>query len=412
MDFKLGGVDVLRLNTVLSAVNGIDFTAAATGNAPFFSAVGTDTNVDIDLKPKGTGGARFLDKNGNEVLVGADGTASAVNELTVTNAATANAPKLSATGGDTDIGMNIQTKGAGVHQLLDGNGNEVLKTAAGVASAVNEVTITNAATGNSPRIAATGDDAVVDLEITGKAGGGRVIIGDSGATTQEIAIFDDVVSAVNEVTITNAATGVGPSIAATGVNTNIDLNLVPKGSGQIDIGSGGATQAEMEAATATDKIVTPANLADAMTLGTEQATTSGTEFDFTIRAGAKRVSVFINQASLTSTALIGAQLGDAGGIEATGYVGTTSVNGVGHTAWSTFAPISRISAAANTWITKMVWTLGDDNNTWFTCGVSSLSGGAVDTHQYVGLKSLSGELTTLRVMGGTFDAGAVNVLEE
>lgn len=40
-------------------------------------------------------------------------------------------------------------------------------------------------------------------------------------------------SAVNEVTIANAATGTGPTISATGDDTNIDLNLAAKGTGQV-----------------------------------------------------------------------------------------------------------------------------------------------------------------------------------
>lgn len=99
------------------------------------------------------------------------GVASAVNEITVTNAATGNNPKLSATGGDTNIGLNYQTKGTGIHQLLDGSGNEVLKTAAGTASAVNEVEVTNAATGNAPQIAATGGDTNIPLKLSGKGTG-------------------------------------------------------------------------------------------------------------------------------------------------------------------------------------------------------------------------------------------------
>lgn len=40
-------------------------------------------------------------------------------------------------------------------------------------------------------------------------------------------------SAVNEVTIANAATGTGPTISATGGDNNVDLNLTAKGTGQI-----------------------------------------------------------------------------------------------------------------------------------------------------------------------------------
>jgi len=69
-----------------------------------------------------------LDANGNNILIDNGNfigdengleqvkfatTASAVNELTVTNAATGNAPNLSATGGDTNVDLNLTPKGIG-----------------------------------------------------------------------------------------------------------------------------------------------------------------------------------------------------------------------------------------------------------------------------------------------------------
>lgn len=55
IDFRLGGLDVHTMKTVASAVNGLDFIGSATGNAVDISAVGTDTNIDINLTPKGNG---------------------------------------------------------------------------------------------------------------------------------------------------------------------------------------------------------------------------------------------------------------------------------------------------------------------------------------------------------------------
>ena len=67
---------------------------------------------DIDLAD--TKGIR--DGNNNEVLkIGQTG--SAVNEVTVTNAATTNGPTISATGDDTDIDINITPKGTGTIKL-------------------------------------------------------------------------------------------------------------------------------------------------------------------------------------------------------------------------------------------------------------------------------------------------------
>jgi hypothetical protein len=86
----------------------------------------TNTNGNIELTPNGAGrvttsalsatSPRVItainDTNGNE-LFGVTATGSAVNEFTVANAATGNAPTLSATGGDTNIGMALTPKGTG-----------------------------------------------------------------------------------------------------------------------------------------------------------------------------------------------------------------------------------------------------------------------------------------------------------
>ena len=64
--------------------------------------------------------AHFIgDENGNEQII-FQTTSSAVNQFDVTNAATGNAPELSATGDDTNISLKITPKGSG-QVLLDGN---------------------------------------------------------------------------------------------------------------------------------------------------------------------------------------------------------------------------------------------------------------------------------------------------
>jgi hypothetical protein len=55
------------------------------------------------------------DVNGNELLR-VSATAAAVNEVTLTNAAAGGAPSLSATGGDTNISLNLVAKGTGTVQ--------------------------------------------------------------------------------------------------------------------------------------------------------------------------------------------------------------------------------------------------------------------------------------------------------
>ena len=55
--------------------------------------------------------AQINDANGNEELI-FTATASAVNEITLANAATGNSPIISATGGDTNVGITLTPKGS------------------------------------------------------------------------------------------------------------------------------------------------------------------------------------------------------------------------------------------------------------------------------------------------------------
>ena len=56
-------------------------------------------------------GTSILDTNGNELAL-LTATASAVNEITLANAATGNNPVISATGGDTNVGITLTPKGS------------------------------------------------------------------------------------------------------------------------------------------------------------------------------------------------------------------------------------------------------------------------------------------------------------
>jgi hypothetical protein len=63
-------------------------------------------------------------------------------------------------------------------------------------------------------------------------------IGDENGLEQ--IIFQTTASAVNELEVTNAATGNPPILGASG-ETNVDLHLKPKGSGEVVIGTGAAS---------------------------------------------------------------------------------------------------------------------------------------------------------------------------
>jgi hypothetical protein len=79
-----------------------------------FAAAGTGTSVGLNIgsgkKLKLVGDV--IDTNGNELLK-VTATASAVNEVTLANAATGSAPTMTASGDDTNIGFKLVAKGTG-----------------------------------------------------------------------------------------------------------------------------------------------------------------------------------------------------------------------------------------------------------------------------------------------------------
>lgn len=91
-----------KINTDLDSVDAV-FAAAGTG-----TSVGLNIGSGKKLKLVGD----VIDTNGNELLK-VTATASAVNELTLANAATGNAPTMTASGDDTNIGFKLVAKGTG-----------------------------------------------------------------------------------------------------------------------------------------------------------------------------------------------------------------------------------------------------------------------------------------------------------
>lgn len=150
--------------------------------------------------------------------------------------------------------------------------------------------------------------------------------------------------------------------------------------------------------------------------GTEQATTSGTSKDFTIPAGAKRVTLTLVGVSTNGTAAVLVQLGDSGGVETTGYVtsGGSLASGpsvsIGNRTDGWADETGNAAAVRHGSITLTLQDPAD--NTWagFLCWGRS---DAAILHMSSGTKSLSGVLTTVRLTTGNgtdaFDAGVANV---
>jgi hypothetical protein len=122
-------------------------------------------------------GTSILDTNGNELIL-LTATGSAVNEITLANAATGSSPILSATGSDTDIGISIQPKGTG-QVTLD---QLVFPTGTGTADQI----LTTDGSGNLSFVDNSGGtswQAVKTTGFTGAAGEGYFCDTSGGAFT-------------------------------------------------------------------------------------------------------------------------------------------------------------------------------------------------------------------------------------
>jgi hypothetical protein len=152
--------------------------------------------------------------------------------------------------------------------------------------------------------------------------------------------------------------------------------------------------------------------------GTAVASTSGTSIDFTgIPSWVKRITVMFNGVSTNGTSSFLIQLGDSGGVETTGYLGSgfyfsTGGNNTNSTAGfiiNTFAQVTTIYGQMT------INLLDSTTNTWTQNGIFSAPAATLSFYSS-GVKPLSATLDRVRITTtsgtDTFDAGSINILYE
>jgi len=119
LKFYDGGADI-NLATINTTANTVDFTdSSVTFDIVNDTSPQLGGNLDTNSHNIGIDDAHgILDENSNEQLI-FQTTASAVNYLEVTNSATSNNPSISATGSDTNVGIEFSTKGTGAIKFND-----------------------------------------------------------------------------------------------------------------------------------------------------------------------------------------------------------------------------------------------------------------------------------------------------
>jgi hypothetical protein len=106
-----GGGAGFAVSTPANAANRLAAAATAAAGVPSLSAQGSDTNITMAVAAKGTGAVRLQTRGQTALEVNA--LATPVNHLRVDGVAAGGLPRLSAQGSDTNISVQISPKGTG-----------------------------------------------------------------------------------------------------------------------------------------------------------------------------------------------------------------------------------------------------------------------------------------------------------
>ena len=111
--FRTNGVNQVQMQVThtASAVNFVQVTGGATGNGSTISVQGSDANAFLAITSKGTSAIRLQTNGSNQVLI--NNTTSAINQIGLTGSTAGIAPQISTLGTDTNINLALTPKGTG-----------------------------------------------------------------------------------------------------------------------------------------------------------------------------------------------------------------------------------------------------------------------------------------------------------
>ena len=247
----------------------------------------------------------------------------------------------------------------------------------------------------------------------------------SGNITVALASSGDTIDGVTNTTQTIYAKEVRRYIVNASERGYISSNPPPVDTRPVAVGSSDSSKAvrfEVDGLTAsTTRVITvpDRDITLGTTLGTEQATTSGTSIDFTsIPAGVRKITIQFEGVSTSGTSNMIVQLGDAGGVETSGYLGAASFMNAAVTTsnFTTGFGVTQTTVATAVWHGHVTLTLKDAANFTWVCSVVAGRSDVTAMNVGAGSKSLSAELDRVRIttVGGTdtFDAGSINIIYE
>jgi hypothetical protein len=233
-----------RIAHTASAVNYVQVTGAATGSDPAISAQGSDTTIDIRLAAKGTNSNVDLGaSNTTWFRVRGVSGGNVVNYLQAQGTTTTNAPVFSAQGTDTNISQVFQSKGTGAIDLAAGSSGVNISNG----GTVTALTLTNSGSLYNPSgptvsisapTTAGGVQAVATVTNMNTSGTPTVISGGTGYTNGDTLTIAGTGATL---TVTGVSGGVITSVAS-GNFFPVPLASIPANPASVTGGTGsGAT---------------------------------------------------------------------------------------------------------------------------------------------------------------------------
>jgi hypothetical protein len=133
----ISGTSQFQITHTASAVNYVQVTGGTTGNNPIISTQGSDATRSLQITSKGTTFVYLQNNNGATTHFSAGGTSSAVNYLNARGNASGTGAQLEAVGTDTNIDLILKPQGTGkvnVASDLVVTGNTTANGIAGVST--------------------------------------------------------------------------------------------------------------------------------------------------------------------------------------------------------------------------------------------------------------------------------------
>jgi hypothetical protein len=203
------GSTAQALGSTVSAISGVTIDNGAIGGTTaaagtFTTLAGTTSTTTPIVQNSAAAAISFKTNSATSAVTqfNISHTASAVNYVQVTGAATTLFPNISAQGSDGNIGLTFASKGTQALRFNTNTSDQQFRITH-TASSVNYIQVSGNIAGSAPRVIAEGSDTDIDLTLTPKGAGnvrfgtytgtiltptGYITIKDSGGTTRRLLV--------------------------------------------------------------------------------------------------------------------------------------------------------------------------------------------------------------------------------